>query len=130
MTMTKASAHFVFRFSATLRMILRLIDEQVVARHARLARHAGGDDDHVGAGAVVPVGGAGDLGVVAEHRAVLLQVQRLALGQALLLRDVEQHDVAELVGARPATASSPPMFPAPMRAILFLRGMSVAPYCG
>jgi hypothetical protein len=24
--------------------------EQVVAAHARLARHAGGDDDHVGAG--------------------------------------------------------------------------------
>ena len=69
--------------------------EQVVAAHARLARHAGGDDDHVGAGDVLVVVGAGDLRVEALDRAALLEVERLALGNAL--DDVEQDDVAELL---------------------------------
>ena len=48
---------------------------------------------------------AGDLRVVAEDGAVLLEVERLALGDAFLLGDVEEDDVAELVArarARPA----------------------------
>jgi hypothetical protein len=56
-----------------------------------------GDDDHVGAGDVVVAGRPLDAGVVAEDGAVLLEVQRLALGQARLLGDVEQPDVAQLV---------------------------------
>ena len=69
--------------------------EQVVAAHARLAGDAGGDDDHVGAGDVGIVVGAGDLGVEAFDRAALRQVERLALGNAL--DDVEQDDVAQFL---------------------------------
>ena len=83
--------------------------EQVVAAHAGLARHAGGDDDDVGARdrrhsrcaptyrASKPSTGAG-----------LGDVERLALRDAL--HDVEQDDVAELlqpdqVGERAADLS-------------------------
>ena len=75
---------------------LQIDGQQIVARHARLARHAGGDDHDIGAGAVVPVRRAGDLGVVAQDRAVLFQIQRLALGDAFLVGNVEQDDVAQL----------------------------------
>ena len=66
--------------------------EKVVAAHPRLARHAGGDDDHVGAGDVGIIVGAGDLRVEALDRAALADVERLALRNAL--GDVEQDDVA------------------------------------
>jgi hypothetical protein len=71
--------------------------QQIVARHAGLARHARRDDDDVRPGDVGPVGRARDLRVVAEHGAVLLEVEGLALGEALLLGDVEEDDVAELL---------------------------------
>ena len=71
--------------------------DEVVARLAGLARDAGGDDEHVGAGEVGPVGRAADVRVVAEDGAVLLEVERLALGEVLLRGDVEEDDVAELL---------------------------------
>src|SRR4029079_18642879 len=70
---------------------------EIVARLAGLARDAGGDDEHVGAGEILPLRGAGDARVVAEDRAVLFEVERLALRELLLRRDVEQDDVAELL---------------------------------
>jgi hypothetical protein len=74
--------------------------KQVVARHAGLARHARGDDDDVRAGDVVPARRAGDACVAAQHGAVLLEVERLALREPDLLGDVEEHDVAELASCR------------------------------
>src|SRR4051794_4727355 len=70
--------------------------EEIVARHPRLARDAGGDDHDLRPGQVVPAGGAGDAGVVAEHGAVLLEIEGLALGHPDLVGDVEEKDVAEL----------------------------------
>ena len=69
----------------------RVLGQQVVAAHARLAGEAGGDDDDVRAGRVGVVVRAGDLHVVAHDRRRLGQVERLALRQAL--DDVDQHDV-------------------------------------
>lgn len=74
--------------------------QQIVARHARLARYARGHDGHVAARQVVPVGGSRDAHVVTQDRAVLLQVQGLALGDAQLVRDVEEIDVAQLESGR------------------------------
>ena len=71
--------------------------EQIVAAHARLARHAGGDDaDRSAFDGLVGIG-AGELGVEALDRRRLHEVERLALGDAL--DDVEQDDVAELLEA-------------------------------
>ena len=65
--------------------------DEVVAAHARLARKAGGDHDHLGAGGLLVAVRAGDARLVAEHRACLVDVERLALRQALL--DVDEDDV-------------------------------------
>ena len=98
MTMTNASGQCFFALSATSRMIGRLMRDEVVARLARLARDAGGDDEDVGAGAGLPSCDVPVIfGVVAEDGAVLLEVERLALGEVLLRGDVEEHDVAELL---------------------------------
>ena len=69
--------------------------EQVVAAHAGLARHAGGDDHHVGAGDVLVFGRALDGGVEAFDRAGLAEIERLALRHAV--DDVEQDHVAQLL---------------------------------
>ncbi len=69
--------------------------EQVVAAHAGLARHAGGDDHDVGAGDGRIVARAGELGVEPVDRAGLGEVERLALRDAV--DDVEQDDVAEFL---------------------------------
>ncbi len=74
---------------------LEIDAEQVVAAHAGLARHAGGDDDDVGAGDLGIGGGALQLGVEALDRAGFGEVERLALRHAV--DDVEQHDVAEFL---------------------------------
>ncbi len=74
---------------------LQVDAQQVVAAHARLARHAGGDDADVGAGDVGVVVGALQRDVRAEHRGGLGEVQRLALRHAL--GDVEQDHVAQLL---------------------------------
>ncbi len=71
----------------------RVLGQQVVAAHARLAGQAGGDDDDVGAGRVGVVVGARDRAVVAHDRRRLGQVERLALGQPL--DDVDQDDVGQ-----------------------------------
>ena len=78
--------------------------EKVVAAHARLARHAGGDDHHVRAGNVGIIVGAGELRVEAFDRAALAEVQRLALRNAL--GDVEQDDVAKLPLGREVSEGS------------------------
>ncbi len=69
--------------------------DEVVAAHARLARHAGGDDAHVGALDVGVGVGAAQVAVEAFDRARLRDVERLALGQAF--GDVEDDDVAQLL---------------------------------
>ncbi len=59
---------------------LQIDAEQVVAAHARLARHAGGDDAHVGAGDVGIIRRAFELGVEVVDRAGLGDVERLPSG--------------------------------------------------
>ena len=69
--------------------------EEIVAAHAGLARHAGGDDADLGAVDRLVGIGAGQLGVEAVDRRGLREVERLALRNAF--RDVEHHDVAKLL---------------------------------
>ena len=76
---------------------LQIDAEEIVAAHAGLARHAGGDDHHIGALDVGIGIGALELGVEAFDRAGLREVERLALRQAF--DDVEQDDVAEFLEA-------------------------------
>ena len=71
--------------------------DEVVAAHAGLARHAGRDDDDVGAFDRRIVVGADVLGVEALDRRGLGDVERLALRDAF--RDVEEDDVAEFLQA-------------------------------
>ena len=71
----------------------RVLGQQVVAAHARLAGQAGGDHDDVGAGRVGVVVGARDGAVVPDDRRRLREVERLALGQPL--DDVDQDDVGQ-----------------------------------
>ena len=70
-----------------------VLRQQVVAAHARLARQAGGDDDHVGPGRLVVVVRPDDPRVVADDRRGLGEVEALALGQAL--DDVHEDHVGE-----------------------------------
>ena len=86
----------------------------VVTRSSRLmpgrARHARGDHDDVGAAVVLVAVDADDVRLVAEDRARLVDVERLALGQALL--DVDEHDVGvvaprQLLRARRADVPAP-----------------------
>ena len=71
--------------------------DQVVAAHARLARHARRDDHDVGARDVGVVRRTFVGGVEAFDRGRLGDVQRLALGDALGVRNVEQDDVTEFL---------------------------------
>ena len=71
--------------------------DEVVAAHAGLARHAGGDDDHVGSGDGSVVAGARIMGIEAVDRGRLGDVETLALGHTV--GDVEQDDVAEFLKA-------------------------------
>ena len=80
--------------------------QQVVAAHARLARHAGGDHHHVAGRGVVVAGRADDLGVEADDRRGL-QVEGLALGHRLGLRDIEEDDVAQLGRRTPMGRGAP-----------------------
>ena len=74
---------------------LEIDAQEIVAAHAGLARHAGGDDADLGAVERVIGIGAGEMGVEAVDRGRLGDVERLALRHAL--GDVEHHDVAELL---------------------------------
>ncbi len=69
--------------------------DQIVAAHAWLPRHAGGDDHHIGTLDVGVIVGAFQLRIEAFDRAGLGQVQRLALGQAF--GDVEHHHVTKFL---------------------------------
>ena len=71
--------------------------DQIVAAHAGLARHAGGDDDHVGAGDIGVVVRALVLGIEPVDRRGFGDVETLALRNTF--RDVEEHDVAEFLQA-------------------------------
>jgi hypothetical protein len=82
---------------AHLRHHLEVDAEQIVAAHARFARHARCDDDDV---AVLDVGigvGALELRVVTLDRTGLRNVERLSLRQPL--HDVEENDVAQFLQA-------------------------------
>ena len=74
---------------------LRVLEQQVVARHAGLAREPGGDDDDVGVRGLVVAVGADEARVVAVDRPRLREIERLALRNAL--DDVDQDDVAKLL---------------------------------
>ena len=76
---------------------LEIDADEIVAAHAGLARHAGGDDDHVGALDRLIGLGAGDPGVEALDRRGLGEIERLALRDAF--GDVEQDHVAEVLEA-------------------------------
>ncbi len=68
MTMTKACGACCLMFSPTDFMTLALTADQIVAAHARLARYAGGDDDHIGPGQRREIVRAGHRGVEALDR--------------------------------------------------------------
>ena len=83
---------------------------EVVPAHVAGARDSGGDDDDVRARCGVVARRAGHVRLVAEHCARLVDVERLALWQALL--DVDEHDIAvvaprELLRARCADVPGP-----------------------
>ncbi len=71
--------------------------DEIVAAHAGLPRHPGGDDHHVGALDVPIVVGAGDRGIVALDRGPLDDVERLTLRHPL--DDIEQDNIAQLLQA-------------------------------
>ena len=95
MQMTKAFGRVFLDAGADLLHHLEIDAEQIVAAHAGLARHAGGDDAHVGALDRLVGVGAGEAGIEAFDRRRLNEVERLALRHAF--HDVEQDDVAELL---------------------------------
>ena len=74
---------------------LEIDAEEIVAAHAGLARHAGGDDADRGALERLVGIGAGEAGVEAFDRRRLDEIERLALRHAF--HDVEQDDVAEFL---------------------------------
>src|SRR6185436_12560783 len=76
---------------------LEIDAQKIVAAHAGLARHAGGDDADLGIVERVVGIGAGEMGVETVDRGRLRDVERLALRNAF--GDVEHHDVAELLQA-------------------------------
>ncbi len=95
MQTTKAFGTIGLDAVADRRHDLEIDAQKIVAAHAGLARHAGGDDHHIGALDVGIGIGAAHLHVEAFDGAGLGEVQRLALRQPL--HDVEHHDVAKLL---------------------------------
>ena len=102
---------------------LQIDAEQVVAAHARLARHAGGDDADVG---------AGDVGIVVACPSASRHSRRPGRpGRCRAPCPAECPRRCRTGRCRPARAwrrwwaSVPPIMPAPMRAI-FLRAISGA----
>src|SRR5262249_52732877 len=79
---------------------LEIDPEQIVTRHARLARHSGGHDDDVRSAAILPARRSRHVRVVADDRAGLFDVERLALGETLLVGDIEKDDLPELSTGR------------------------------
>ena len=72
-----------------------ILGQQVIARHARHAGEAGGDDDDIRARDGAVVARAGHVAVEAVHRAGLHDVERLARRDAR--EDIEHHHIAELL---------------------------------
>src|SRR5208337_3007135 len=77
---------------------LEIDAEQVVTAHAGLPRHAGGDDDDIGAGNGRVVARPAEFGVEALDRAGFGKIERLALRDAV--NDVEEDNVAEFLKRR------------------------------
>jgi hypothetical protein len=98
---------------------LQVDAQQVVAAHARLARHAGGDDADVGAGDVGIVVDALQRDVLAEHGRGFGDVQGLALGVPSAMSNSRMSPSSSRAAM---WARVPPIMPAPMRAI-FARAM-------
>ena len=69
--------------------------DQIVAGHAGLTRHAGGDDDHVGPGHRRVIVGAGHERVEPGDRRGFGDIQGLPLRNPF--RDIEQDDVAQFL---------------------------------
>ena len=124
MQITKASGACVAMPLPTASMTLRLMPSRSSRLMPGLARHAGRDDHHVGAGDVLVVVDADELGSRS------LRPARIRRGRAPC-------PAACLRGCRTATTSPssfsptrwarvPPIWPAPIRAI-FLRAMIVVP---
>ena len=97
MQMTKAFGAYCLMPPADRFHDLQVDADQVVAAHAGLARHAGGDDDHVGACDVGIVVRALVPGIEPVDRRGFRDVETFALGDAF--RDVEEDDVAEFLQA-------------------------------
>ena len=76
---------------------LEIDREEIVAAHARLARHARGDDAHLGVVERFIGIGAGEGSVEPIDRRGLRDVERFALRHAF--GDVEHHDVAKFLQA-------------------------------
>ena len=95
MQMTKAFGRVFLDAGADLLHHLEIDAEKIVAAHAGLARHAGGDDADRGALDRFVGIGADDAGVEALDRSGLRKVERLAVRNTL--HDVEKNDVTELL---------------------------------
>ena len=88
MQITKAFGRVFLDAGADLLHHLEVDAEQIVAAHARLARHARGDDADRGALDRLVGVGAGEMGIEAVDRRGFREIERLALRDAL--SDVEQ----------------------------------------
>jgi len=76
---------------------LEIDAQEIVAAHAGLARHAGGDDADLGVVERLIGIGAGEMRIEAVDRRGLRDIERFSLRHAL--GNVEHHDVAELFQA-------------------------------
>ena len=79
--------------------------DQIFPAHPRFPGDAGGDDDDLGVFGGGVVIGPHHLGVKAEDRARLHQVQGFALGHAF--HHIHQHHIAQLPGGSPMGTRSP-----------------------
>jgi hypothetical protein len=119
MQMTKALGAYLDA-GADLLHDLQVDAQKIVAAHAGLARHAGGDDADIGAFDGLIVVGTRQLGVEAVDRRGLGDVERLALRNTSAMSNRTMSPSS----FKPARwASVPPIIPEPINAIL-LRAIS------
>ncbi len=95
---------------------LEIDAEQIIAAHAGLARHARGDDHHVGAGDHRVIIGAAEAHVKALLRRRLREVQGFALWDAF--GDVEEDDVAQFLESGDMGERAPDLAGADQRDLL------------
>ena len=120
MTMTNAFGQFFLMRGADVADDLGVDADEIVATHAGLARHAGGDDDDVGALDVVVTVRAANARVV-----ILRPAPACAMSNALPCGtpSTMSNSTTSPSSLRPmSSASVPPICPAPIRAI-FLRAI-------